>query len=1793
MGKNKRNKKSKNDEKIYTKLGEYIKAFFSKVRRSESTMDLSSLDEKMIQRLNDSGFKDISRNIKNKDKKSAFKLPFLSIFKHHNFVGNLIISLSIVIIILGTSLTGYLWLNGNRMNDLQVDTFSNLTARQKTPNISLLPTSITESGFIAEDSAFVVEIEGELKTKVQDALTITPEVSAQYSSEYKDGTTTITIKPDEDLVRGQKYQISLNSGTKYGEDGEIIKDLDWIIPVEPLFAVMGTTPRDGVTDIPTDTTIEFEFNHLNISSEQFGDYFNITPSVEGVFQTVGTKIVFLPSKLLETSTLYSVRLSSEFSNLAGEKLGEDTLFTFTTGYLNSKGEYRSSAIGWYDSRNFVTMVDEIILRTYSYDYDETTYKVYRLDKDKLMSYVLQEIDAFETIVDQEPIYTSTLAVEDYFRYQPGSNGLYYVTAQSGDDKIGKFVILSNLSILAYSDNETTEGWVFNLDSAQPVGGVNISVYKDREIVDVVNTDSRGYFRSVGSDLVLLDNSDNLSLWSNRLNNLGYDWYVSWYDLGSGTNYSNKISLDKPLYMAGDEVKGFGIIKQIVDNKISAGTSISSVTIKVTDKYTYYDMLLGTYTDTPLYEEVVDVDENFGTYEFKYVIPKSFASGTLNISVYDGDKYLDDVNISIGDYVKPTYKYEVNIVGPTHYLNGDTVNAVIQASDYSGTPLSNEKVKVSVYRIEVDEDTAMSYGYVDLPSWGGDDLYIDEIVELNADGYAEFSFTPYGNSSDTHYYKYRVQVNANDETQNLLASAYVNVCEIGTDVEPVVVDKSFNEIGDDVSVRFLSKGSWDRTVTPNKTVYATFIRKWYEKVELEPEYDPYLKRSVQRYTYISQSTTLPEVELKTDENGVAEYLVEDVSEGYYAVRLRYDGVEEMHNNVFSVWEKDLDYGYTEIVYIESSSHSADVGDTVDIKLYSSEKVNGIYLVSGHDFMDSKMIALDPDEDYEETISVDQSHYPSFDVCYYGVVQDLNVKGWIGKCTYISVDSDYGTLKVNVKTDKQDYDPGEEVKVEINVKDLDGKPVKALLNVKAVDQSLVDLGYYWEFDTEDLRNSVVTSLISGGKYFGTNGIFVNDVMFGRGAGGGGGMGDTREDFVDTAYWNSKIITDNKGNAKTSFTLPDNLTTWNISAIAVAVDEGVGVSSSKIKSNLARFMHLKTPSFVRLGDVVEMEMVLGNYDSEFDGDIKLTCLGCVNEELTKTINLPQKTRKTTNFTLEPIAGYDNLEILATLKDSEEVVDQVKVYIPVYSDSAIGQTVQTSLIKSNEKSERYIFDIEDFDEYNTFGELILSRTFAIEQFNYPADVSVLSTKNLSNAILHNSFMIKNFDYLNVQVSKPTLKNETKELLSYLRNNQDSSGGFGWFDYDAVSLESTVTAARAFRSASDAEVEVNSFVGNSMRNYFINIFESDKYSIHDKILAFDGLSLVDVDTAQMYSFRFYDLYRKSEEAKRSALTIAVLMDAFNNIGNTGSNKQLVNDLVALSINDENMVHWEDTNSIYRVGQDPLFVTAFIYNSISSLEEWDLKYEIRNWLMRELEYSSINSEKYNEMIYYIAVGDQDAVYFVQNSAEIEIKINGKAVSSFIFDNKDNFSRHETLITSDLLVQGENVVEIIKKGDTELYSILTINQRVQPSTEQLENFVISRKYIDATTGAEVPSSEITEDNVVKVQISVTPMENFKDVIIRDFLPTGFTPVTLDYRMIPLLIYQNFFNNFSPNVNKWGTSSSDYMSFSSSEMVKGQTYTFEYLVMPGSKGDLSGAGTQVYLNLLPDVQSFLQADRVVIK
>ena len=195
-----------------------------------------------------------------------------------------------------------------------------------------------------------------------------------------------------------------------------------------------------------------------------------------------------------------------------------------------------------------------------------------------------------------------------------------------------------------------------------------------------------------------------------------------------------------------------------------------------------------------------------------------------------------------------------------------------------------------------------------------------------------------------------------------------------------------------------------------------------------------------------------------------------------------------------------------------------------------------------------------------------------------------------------------LQVDVAPTQESVSPGGEQTVRFSVTDSDGQPLEAQLTVMAVNEAILQLNGYRPPDLVD----IVFADQPTSTRFADNRPEVElespdaEVAKGWGYGGGvsaGGEGTrVRTDFKPLAYYNGAVETDAGGEAEVTFTLPDDLTTWRVMAVATAKDEmQFGNGDATFISTQPLLANPILPQFARLGDTFEVGVAVTNTTGE----------------------------------------------------------------------------------------------------------------------------------------------------------------------------------------------------------------------------------------------------------------------------------------------------------------------------------------------------------------------------------------------------------------------------------------------------------------------------------------------------------------------------------------------------------------------------------------------------------------------
>jgi alpha-2-macroglobulin len=177
------------------------------------------------------------------------------------------------------------------------------------------------------------------------------------------------------------------------------------------------------------------------------------------------------------------------------------------------------------------------------------------------------------------------------------------------------------------------------------------------------------------------------------------------------------------------------------------------------------------------------------------------------------------------------------------------------------------------------------------------------------------------------------------------------------------------------------------------------------------------------------------------------------------------------------------------------------------------------------------------------------------------------------------------------------PGASQTIDLTLTDVQGRPVQGELAVMAVNEAVLQLTGY---RPPDLVKTVYAEQAISTRFADNRPDVVleplsSPVEKGWGFGGGfsAGVGSTRirTDFKPLAYFNGSVLTDAQGKASVTFSLPDDLTTWRVMAIARDGEMRFGSGEATFITTKPLISNPVLPQFARVGDQFEAGVAVTN--------------------------------------------------------------------------------------------------------------------------------------------------------------------------------------------------------------------------------------------------------------------------------------------------------------------------------------------------------------------------------------------------------------------------------------------------------------------------------------------------------------------------------------------------------------------------------------------------------------------------
>jgi hypothetical protein len=939
-------------------------------------------------------------------------------------------------------------------------------------------------------------------------------------------------------------------------EGEALRR--WAFQTTAIFKIYSSLPANERTNVPVNTGIEINFSS-EVNPADIAGYFSIEPNVNGRFERFRNTVVFIPGKNLEHDTIYTVTVKEGLPSADGLILDEGLTFAFRTAEDRSSWASRHDFLrtGGGLSETFLPgdpAVIEVVasqrllelpigITLYQYK-DAEAYRSALLDNAAGSSWQREYVFPTQGLTSVYSASDIPVRLEDgsrsrhpAFIFLPENlaEGYYLanlrVTIEGEELTAQKLIQINPLSVYASQLPNEVIFFINDTNSGNAASNASVTASIDGNSFSATAADNGTAHLKINAD------SSGLGVLSIEYNGHTYIDLLSHRrstEHNPRNDYFVHIYTDRNIYRTTDEIYVWGVVLPRDGNALP-----------LNDLYLRAGAWSRNNNDTDAIFVPVELKPD-GTFSAVINIQNVTERWGYSIDLRTDDFVLTSASITLRDFVKPTYVFEVNAPDYAWMPHINPVKLSVNASFFEGTPAEG-------LRFEVD--------------WNRN----NQIV-TNAAGYAETLQT----ARDENTWQPRSVFTSFRLTgiENEYASQSVSYIGFFRDV---MLEHAYNNSRRtlDITTSMIDLSNWEqgrrwnnnviRGEPVNVEVTATLTRVWHERIETGSYYDFINKRTVTTYSFERKRETVGTYTIDTvDGRGAFENLPINISGSTYSLTL--------------VWEDTLGQTVIESIGGLRSDNSPDI--------WSSRRDDGLLSYSlsadSRSFTENQVISFELMENGERI------HMPANARIFYAVsglefhasdvsntrsfrhrmindyIPNVTVSGayFNGRHVFPITEGSYSfnsrerMLTITLEADKESYSPSETARVTMTVRDTNGNLVpNAAVSLSITDEAVFAVRDQTVSTLRNLYASISTPRIN--TYFSYVQRSIYDASGGFGGAAGAPANDMeasdssesiRSDFRDTVTLLTGT-TGSNGTAVFNVKLPDNLTTWRLTAQAVS--------------------------------------------------------------------------------------------------------------------------------------------------------------------------------------------------------------------------------------------------------------------------------------------------------------------------------------------------------------------------------------------------------------------------------------------------------------------------------------------------------------------------------------------------------------------------------------------------------------------------------------------------------------------
>jgi uncharacterized protein YfaS (alpha-2-macroglobulin family) len=735
--------------------------------------------------------------------------------------------------------------------------------------------------------------------------------------------------------------------------------------------------------------------------------------------------------------------------------------------------------------------------------------------------------------------------------------------------------------------------------------------------------------------------------------------------------------------------------------------------------------------------------------------------------------------------------------------------------------------------------------------------------------------------------------------------------------------------------------------------------------------------------------------------------------------------------------------------------------------------------------------------------------------------------------LPVDSAVKEIQLTLTPSAEVLRPGETVTFTVQATDWQGEPLQAEISLALIDKAILSLA---QSPNQPLLDSFYRQR-GLGVQTASNMVLnldrLNQQLEEGAKGGGGGDGmmgvEVRSEFEDTALWDPTVVTDEKGMAEVSVTLPDNLTTWRLEGIGITVDTEVGQATVEVRATLPLLVRPVLPRFFTVGDQAEIGAIVNNNTAEERTvEVILAAQGVTTTAaLSQIVSVPAGQQVKVGWPVEVPQPVSSALIRFTALETgaaagqQPLGDAVELTLPVIRYASPETVATAGEVALDESRTEVIVLPEDVDP--TQGELrvrldpslaagTLESLDWLRSFPYECNEQIVS-KFLPNVVAYQALAT-------LGIEQPDLAANLQEQIAVatqrLLQRQNADGGWGWWANEESQPFVSSYVTFGLVQAQQAGFAVDSAALERALGYLQRQLRPaanlEGYQLNQQ--AFILYVLAEAGQGDMG--RTTALYEVRERLAHYGQALLAL--TFGLLDDPTSDQRigvLLDDLSGAAVVSATGAHWEEANIDWWTMNSDLRSTAMVLDALAQLDpENALAPNAVRWLMNSRTDGHWATTQENVWSLLALTDWMAATGELEGDYSYQVTLNDGPLASGVVD-AANVGQPVSLAVAvaDLIQDAANGLTISRfaegsqSGAGELYYTAFLEYFLPAAGLQAldRGVVVAQQYrlVDPLTGAasDQPISEAQIGDTIQVKLTIVAPTTLHYLVVESPLPAG--------------------------------------------------------------------------------------------